>query len=239
MRQGPTLPARRPAFYALRPGAWRDYVNLLHLPYLAWHLSFVVFGGSLSPHWHLDRLLWTLLAFALAVGLSAHALDELEGRPLMTHIPAWGLVVLGTLPLAGAVALGIIACVRLSPWMALFIAAGAFLLAAYNLELARGRFHNAFWFALGWGAFPALTAAWVQGLELRPAALLAALAAFLLSLAQRSLSVPVRQARRHPTPETEAPAYSEAVRGNERALLGLSIALPMLAAALALATAGM
>jgi hypothetical protein len=30
-----------PAFYALRPGGWRDYVTLLHPPYTAWHLSYV------------------------------------------------------------------------------------------------------------------------------------------------------------------------------------------------------
>jgi len=40
----------RPAFYALAPGGWRDYVTLLHLPYTLWHLSYVVIGACLAPH---------------------------------------------------------------------------------------------------------------------------------------------------------------------------------------------
>ena len=30
-------------------GGWRDYVTLLHPPYTAWHLSYVVIGGCLAP----------------------------------------------------------------------------------------------------------------------------------------------------------------------------------------------
>ncbi len=43
--------------------------------------------------------------------------------------------------------------------------AGAFLVVAYNLELFGGRFHNDLWFALAWGAFPALTGFWVNALR--------------------------------------------------------------------------
>ncbi len=64
----------RPAFYALPPGAWRDYVTLLHLPFTVWHLSYVVLGAAAAPVLHLDRLAWLLLAFFLGVGLAAHAL---------------------------------------------------------------------------------------------------------------------------------------------------------------------
>ncbi len=39
----------RRAFYALEPGGARDYVTLLHLPYTAWHLSYVVLGACLVP----------------------------------------------------------------------------------------------------------------------------------------------------------------------------------------------
>ena len=78
----------RPAFYALAPGGWRDYVTLLHPPYTLWHLSYVALGASLAPHFHLDRMLWALAAFGLAMGVAAHALDELKGRPLGTAIPS-------------------------------------------------------------------------------------------------------------------------------------------------------
>ena len=39
----------RPAFYALAPGGWRDYVTLLHPPYTLWHLSYVAIGAALAP----------------------------------------------------------------------------------------------------------------------------------------------------------------------------------------------
>ena len=38
---------------------------------------------------------------------------------------------------------------------------------AYNLELFGGRFHSDAWFALAWGAFPALTGWWACALALR------------------------------------------------------------------------
>ena len=84
----------RPAFYALRSGGFRDYVTLLHPPYTLWHLSYVVVGAGLAPHFHLDRLVWAVAAFFLAMGVAAHALDELKGRPLRTQIPTGVLAAL-------------------------------------------------------------------------------------------------------------------------------------------------
>jgi hypothetical protein len=76
----------RPAFYALDAGGWRDYWTLLHPPYTAWHLSFVAIGASVVPVLRPAYLGLALLAFFLAVGVAAHALDELTGRPLGTRI---------------------------------------------------------------------------------------------------------------------------------------------------------
>src|SRR5205814_7762776 len=78
----------KPAFYALRPGGWRDYVTLLHPPYTLWHLSYVALGAAIAPEWRPLRLGTGLAAFALGLGVGAHALDELRGRPLGTRIPA-------------------------------------------------------------------------------------------------------------------------------------------------------
>jgi hypothetical protein len=50
----------RPAFYALAPGGWRDYVTLLHPPYTAWHLSYVVIGAALAPEWRPGILMLAL-----------------------------------------------------------------------------------------------------------------------------------------------------------------------------------
>src|SRR6266571_6192055 len=97
----------RPAFYALRPGGWRDYVTVLHLPYTAWNLSYVALGAALAPHFHTGRMLWTMASFALALGVAAHVLDELNGRPLRTKIGSGVLVALGLASLAGACSIGI------------------------------------------------------------------------------------------------------------------------------------
>jgi len=233
-RTAPKGRRRPPAFYALAPGSWRDYVNLLHLPYTCWHLSFLVFGTALAPALHLDRLLGCLLAFFLAVGVGAHSLDELQGRPLRTRIPSMVLLALALVSLGGALALGALAWAWISPWIAPFVAAGIFLVLTYNLEWLGGRFHNWFWFAAGWGAFPVLVGAWTQMLEVTPAAVIASAAAFLLSAAQRSLSLPSRRARRAATQDSEAPSYQELARTCERALWLLSLALPLLAVALLL-----
>ena len=93
-------PPHRPAFYALESGGWRDYWSLLHPPYTAWHLSYVVIGACIAPVVNVGWLFETALAFFLAMGLAAHALDELNGRPLRTHIPDGVLVTIAVVGLA-------------------------------------------------------------------------------------------------------------------------------------------
>jgi hypothetical protein len=189
-------PLERPAFYALRPGGWRDLLTLLHPPYTAWHLSYVAIGAATAPTLHGDRLAATLLAFLLAVGVCAHALDELNGRPLGTRLSDGVLAGLAGVTLAGAVAIGIVGAATVSLGLVPFVVAGAFIVAAYNLELFGGRFHSDFWFAAAWGAFPALTGYWINALGVRPEGILVAGACFLLTVAQRRLSTPVRELRR-------------------------------------------
>lgn len=186
----------RPAFYALESGGWRDYVSLLHLPYTAWHLSYVAIGAALAPELEGRRLLAALAAFLLALGVGAHALDELNGRPLRTRIPDGVLIGLAAASIGGAVAIGIAAALAWTLWLIPFIAAGAFLVLAYNLELFGGIFHTDLWFGLAWGAFPLLTGYVVVAEKLTLEALLAALFALATSLAQRKLSTQVRTVRR-------------------------------------------
>jgi hypothetical protein len=186
----------RPAFYALRPGGWRDLLTLLHPPYTAWHLSYVAIGAAVAPNLDGHRLLWTLLAFLLAVGVAAHALDELHGHPLKTSISDRALIALTAISLAGAVTIGVIGAVSISYWLLAFVAVGVLLVLAYNLELLGGRMHSDLWFALSWGAFPAFTAFWVQAGEVRLDGVLVAAACLMLSAAQRRLSTPVRELRR-------------------------------------------
>jgi hypothetical protein len=169
---------------------------VLHPPYTAWHLSYVLIGAGLAQSVSPVRLAATLLAFFLAVGIAAHALDELRGRPLQTQIPSRVLWVAAVLGLGGAVALGIAGTAVIGPWLVPFIAVGVVFVFAYNLELLHGRVHGDFWFALSWGAFPVLTAYFAQTGRISVAAVGAAAACYALSYAQRMLSTPARMLRR-------------------------------------------
>ena len=192
-------PEARPAFYALERGGWRDYVTVLHAPYTAWHLSYVVIGGCLAPAVAWGRLGAAVAAFALAVGVGAHALDELSGRPLRTAIPDAVLVALASVSIAVACAIGLLGAATFEPWLALLVPVGIFLVLAYNLELADGRFHSDLWFGVAWGGFPLVCGYAAVAGELDVAAGLAAGFAVLLSLAQRALSTHVRFVRRQVT----------------------------------------
>ena len=221
----------RPAFYSLRPGAWRDYVTLLHPPYTLWHLSYVAIGASLAPHLRWGLLGWTALAFFLAMGIGAHALDELNGRPLRTQIPSPVLVALAVASIAGACAIGVAVATDSTWWLLAFVVFGAAIVVAYNFELLDGLFHTDLWFALSWGAFPLLTAYFVSAERLRAEAVVAAGFAFAASLAQRTLSTEVRFARR-------AAADPGSARPAETALKLLAAALPLLAGALLVSRSG-
>ena len=234
--------SERPAFYALSPGGARDYVTLLHPPYTLWHLSYVAIGASLVPALEASRLLWTLAAFALALGIGAHALDELRSRPLGTAIPSRTLIVLAAGSIGGAIAIGVGAAIAWTPWLLPLVAFGAFIVAAYNLELFGGRFHNDAWFAIAWGAFPVVTAYVAAAETIRAEALLAAGAAALVSAAQRVLSTDVRRLRREVVAVSgqlelrtggRVPLTADALRATpERALLLLASGMSTLGLAL-------
>lgn len=242
-----TEPTRleRPAFYALRPGGWRDLLTLLHLPYTAWHLSYVALGAAVAPTLSLSRLGWTLGAFFLAVGVAAHALDELHGRPLQTRLGDRTLAGLAVVGLAGAVAIGVFGAITVSASILVLVAAGAFLVVAYNLELLDGRLHNDVWFALAWGAFPAFTGFWANALTLTLAGVAMTAGCFVLSVAQRRLSTPVRDLRRrtvsvHGVQELQDGRRIPLTRARlsaplDGALTALSLAVVLLACALVLA----
>jgi hypothetical protein len=189
-------PADRPAFYALASGGWRDLVTLLHPPYTAWHLSYVAIGAAMAPQLHAGRLAAALVAFLLAVGVAAHALDELTGRPLRTQLTDRTLITLAVVGLSAAAAIGIYGAATVSLSLLPFTAVGVFLVLAYDLEWFAGRFHTDLWFAAAWGAFPAAVGFWVNALSLRAAGVLAVAACFALSLAQRRLSSAARELRR-------------------------------------------
>jgi hypothetical protein len=234
-----------PAFYATgERNTWRDVRAVLHPPYTAWHLSYVVLGAMIAPRVNWTTLIATLLAFFLAVGIAAHALDELRGRPLGTALPAWLLSGSAAVGLGGAVALGIVGITRVGFGLLAFIVVGAFFVLAYDLELFDGLVHTDLGFALSWGAFPVLTSAYAQTSSISWSAVVLAAAASLLSGAQRNLSNPVRTIRRRVTSVegeirfadgTVRPIDRDFLIGpSERALRALSLAMIALAVAFVL-----
>jgi hypothetical protein len=190
------------------------------------------------------RLLATAGAFLLAVGVSAHALDELQGRPLGTQLSQGTLVFLGVGGLVGALAIGVVGCVTISPWLIPLVVAGGLAVPAYNLELAGGRFHTGWMFALAWGGLPAFTGYFAQDLTVRPAGVIVAVACCLFSVAQRRLSMPARELRRRTLgvsgeqrllDGTEVPLDEARLAAPlDSALSALSMAMVVLAAGLVL-----
>jgi hypothetical protein len=187
----------------------------------------------------------TLLAFFLAVGVAAHALDELHGRPLRTQIRSSVLVTVSVVALAGAVALGVIGVSRVGWPLIPFIVVGPLLVVAYNAEWWGGLVHTDSGFALAWGTFPVLTAYVAQADRLSVAALLGGAGAFGLSAAQRTLSTPARFVRRRVVDVTGCVQLVDGssrtvdramlIQPAERALRLLSWTVVLLAASLAVA----
>ena len=234
-----------PAYYAARPGRWRDWWTLLHPPYTAWHLSYVVIGAALAPQVQASYLIATVLAFFLAVGLAAHALDELRGRPLRTAIPSATLIAVVAVGLLGALVLGVLGVIRVGWTLIPYMVAGPVLVIAYNAELFDGLMHTDFGFAAAWGAFPVLTAYTAQTGTLALAPVLAAGGAFALSAAQRQLSTPARNIRRRAQRVEGSITFGDGrtvpitvdalLQPLERALRAASWGIMLLAAALAVA----
>ena len=240
------------AFYARRGGRAADFWTLLHPPYTVWHLSYVVLGAAMAPEVDLAALGISVLAFFLAVGLAAHALDELQGRPLHTDISDRTLQGVAGLALAGACVLGVVGVFFWGPvnWpLAIAIPVGAVLVVGYNLELFGGRLHTDWAFAWGWGGFPVAVGFVAQSPGLTWTLLAAAVAATLAgvgtSYAQRHLSTPARELRRRTSDVTgtitrldgsvEALDRAVLLAPLERALRALSWAVPVIAVASLLA----
>ncbi|MFI5258049.1 MAG: class I SAM-dependent methyltransferase [Candidatus Limnocylindrales bacterium] len=202
----PTPASLAPAFYAAPGGGWHDYWTLLHPPYTVWHLSYVLLGAALAPAPDPRIVAGALIAFGLAVGVGAHAFDELNGRPLRTQIPSPVLAGLGTMALLAAVAIGLAGATIVGPLFLLLVIGGASIVVLYAFEAPL--VHSDVGFAVGWGAFPVVATAYATGAHPVPT-ILAALAAALLSLAQRRLSTRARSVRRRAVNVSGEIVYSD------------------------------
>ena len=148
------------------------------------------------------RLGATVLAFFFAVGIAAHAFDELHGRPLRHHdsdragssVPEPES---GSCRRAGSASSG---SPPGRPGLLIFIAIGPLLVLGYNLELFGGRMHTDLAFAARVGRVSRARRLLRPSRTSRPDRSRSARAAALgFSLAQRSLSTPARALRRRVT----------------------------------------
>ncbi len=234
----------RPAFYALRPGGWRDIVTVLHPPYSLWNVSNVAIGAAVAVHVYPLRLAAAVVAFFLAVGVAAHCLDELRGRPLGTRLSDRALWTLAAGGLAGALAIGIAGVFVVSPTLIPLILFGAFIAPAYNLEWFGGHFHTTLWLAISWAGFATFTGWWVNSLGVHSfgeavAVVGVVLGTAFLVVAQRRLSTPVRELRRRTVELTGTQRLTDGtirplcredlVAPLDGALRALSIAVPLIA----------
>jgi hypothetical protein len=241
-----------PAFYARRGGRAADWWTLLHPPYTLWHVSYVVLGAAMATTVDLTVLALSVLAFFLAVGLAAHALDELKDRPLGTRISDRTLEMVAGLALGGACMLGVLGAFFWGPvnWaLVVAIPVGGVLVLGYNLELFGGRLHTDGGFAWAWGGFPVAVGFVAQSPGLTWTSLGAAVAAVLAgvgtSYAQRRLSTPARNLRRRTSEVTGLLTLSDGhaepldrsalLAPLEGALRALCWAVPAVAAAALLA----
>lgn len=217
------------AFYARGGSRGADFATLLHPPYTLWHLSYVAIGAALAPDLDPVVLAGTLAAFLLGLGVGAHALDEVHGRPLRTGFGDGALWAMGIGGIAGGFALGVVGVFWISPLVLAWAGLGVALAAGYALEWPSW-LHSDWGFAVAWGAFPVLVGFWAQTEAIAVAAVIGAAATTVISRAQRALSTPARRLRRGGV-ELE-PDQIELLETWERPLRLLSLTMPLLALAL-------
>jgi hypothetical protein len=148
-------------------------------------LSYVLIGAMLSPTIYPDRVLLTLLAYFLGLGLSAHALNELHAAHWTKALGKTELIIIFALPLGGALITGVYGIVKLlaisgsplaSATLMTLILLETFFLFAYNTEAFNGRFHSDVAFAFSWAVLPTVLSYYVNSLRITVGVVLVALA---------------------------------------------------------------
>lgn len=177
------------------PKKFRAFVGLLFLPYTGMCVSFTIIGSMLASEIAWDRVGAIALIYGLALGVSAHVADSLgskKTKPWGSYFTRTQLLTLMVSTLAAAYAIGIYYIVLFVPLLAVIAALEGFFLFAYNFEAFGGRFHNNFWFAVSWGALPALAGYVMQANSISILALAVAGLTGLVSYAEIRMSRPYK-----------------------------------------------
>jgi hypothetical protein len=202
------LQDRRQTWYFVASGTkLADVYNILHLPYTAMVLGFVLAGAATAPQLHADRIAGALLAYFIGLGIGAHALDQLEpgGSSYVRRLSRSELEALAVFGLGGAAAVGLYFAFTVTVWLVPFIAAGLFFAVAYPLPSRVGGrlFHNEPGFSFSWGFLPFVTSYFVNSVSLTPFAVVGGLVAALAAAVEIRLSRRARNARKDGIPAAE------------------------------------
>jgi hypothetical protein len=169
------------AWYAQSGSKFRELYTIMHLPYTSMVLSYILIGASLSPSLYPTRVILTLLAYLLGLGISAHALNEMHARHWGRELTKTELQVLFAAPMAGALLIGAYGMSVLfessGTLLASFVllacmAIETFFVFAYNTDFSEGRFHSDLAFAFSWGALPTIVSYYVNALTITPSVIL-------------------------------------------------------------------
>ncbi len=173
------------AWYARSGSKVRELYTIMHLPYTSMVLSYTLIGAALAPSVYPSRVILTLVAYFLGLGLSAHALNELYARHWGAALSKSELQLLFAVPLIGAILIGLYATMTLyassgtlfaSLVLLLFIALETLFVFLYNADFSGGRFHSDLAFAFSWAALPTLIGYYVNAMTITAVAILMSIA---------------------------------------------------------------
>ena len=183
------------------PLKFRAFIGMLFLPYTGMCISFTIIGSMLSESILWDRVLSIFIIYFLALGVSAHAADNLGSK----KIKPWGnffttfelkLMVIGGLSVSYAI--GIYYIIIFVPLLLIIAIIEGFFLFAYNFELFNGFFHNNFWFAVSWGSLPLLAGFVIQTNSISILSLFSSTIAFLIAYSEIRISRIYKELKRKP-----------------------------------------
>ena len=181
------------------PVKFRAFVGLLFLPYTGMCISFTIIGSMLSPTIYWDRVVAIFTIYFLALGISAHAADNLGSKKIKPWGNYFSKLELKIMVIVGLSIAYIIGIYYVITWVNLLLFIGiieGFFLFAYNFELFRGIFHNNFWFALSWGSLPLLAGYIMQTNTISELPLILALFTFLASFLEIRYSREYKEIKR-------------------------------------------
>jgi hypothetical protein len=183
------------------PLKFRAFIGMLFLPYTGMCISFTIIGSMLSESIAWDRVLSIFIIYFLALGVSAHAADNLGSK----KIKPWGnffstfelrLMVIGGLSVSYI--LGVYYIIIVAPLLLIIAIIEGFFLFAYNFELFNGLFHNNFWFAVSWGGLPLLAGFIIQTNSISVLSLISSIIAFLVAYTEIRISRKYKELKRKP-----------------------------------------